>query len=1323
VDGVELSKELLDELGEYSGGTVIAAAKKKKGKKKKKKQKAEFDETNEPVERPHNALPSFKRQNRNAEAYFETKRATKRERKRLAKVEEDKLRKERRKQLLESLSANQLSAQEQQLLKSTSKIGTKETTQDRLRDELLRERAGLVNNSVVEGKVEDSSKGDEEPVKKRRKVAKPSKRSAGAKLIAVAQSESDESSDSENEIMEQVDVVKEPANDVKEPATPVVKASTTLVADEKTTDVVRVEAAAQPVPRKTEEERFVVRVNRAPQVQSSRQELPVCMMEQEIMEKIETNAVTVLCGETGSGKTTQVPQFLFEAGYGCPDSPDAFRRGLVGVTQPRRVATVSMARRVGHELGIYRDDSDIKGTVGYQIRYDAHTISENNRLKFMTDGVLLREAREDLLLRKYSCIIIDEAHERNLNTDILLGILSRVVPLREQIAKEGSMKDVFPLRVIIMSATLRVDDFAKNPQLFVENPPPVVNVQARQFPVSVHFSRRTEMRNYLEATFKKVCAIHRRLPAGGILVFLTGQREIEWMVQSLQKKFRKAKPKVVKKKQEVVDEEKANEEEEEIDYSDIDSESENENDEDDDQEVDESKASSLAVAAKDRIKSASKRIDTSDDPTLGAVHVLPLYSRLPTKQQLEVFKDVPENHRLIVVSTNVAETSVTIPGIRYVVDCGREKRKIHDQVSGTSKFEIGWVSQASANQRSGRAGRTGPGHCYRLYSSAVFNDQFAPFPRPEIDKLPIEDVILYMKTMGIGNVESFPFPSRPDVAAVRAAESRLIQLGALLQQDEKPGDENHDNVIITPLGRRIGQFPVRTRLAKMLAIVACDTNQSVERVAHVIAIVAAMSLQAPFLHMQVMEEGKKEDDVPKPTNEEEKEAAEALAKEKAQELHERWNEPSSDALSLLIAAGAYAHVVAFESNKKGEIFCKENLLHHKTMKEQLQLRGQLARLVARMRCQASIADQDSFAPDSDVDEVENEGEEDDELYSEASTTSRQRDLDRKHIASLSTRLRGPLSPLSDDDRLYIRQIVAAGYLDQVARKMTREEALALSDEVFTKKKKWPYRSCSPGVTTPLYIHQHSHLYQKDSSKLPEYVVYGYVDAVEKSKLSAPPPKPGDDSDESSEEEEEEEEEVAPKAIHYMKQVTKINPSWLFALAKGTNQCTLSRVLEQPPPTYDSTRDVLLGNIYPLFGPMRWKLPSQWLEFPANTQEDIHDRARWFGRALLEGKVLPSFQRIKDWLSVPPTYMSRKIHDPRVQDLMLALCIGPSTRTKKKKKKKSNLSQPSPVFSRSQLFTAWEKDPSYLFPQLQKWVKKEHRQDFSQIWESIHTDIF
>ncbi|EGF82706.1 hypothetical protein BATDEDRAFT_15818, partial [Batrachochytrium dendrobatidis JAM81] len=486
-----------------------------------------------------------------------------------------------------------------------------------------------------------------------------------------------------------------------------------------------------------------VPVDRSEEIQLARLSLPVTGEEQLIMETILANDITILCGETGSGKTTQVPQFLYEAGFGDKSHP--LYPGMIGITQPRRVAAVSMANRVAFEMNLH------KGEVAYQIRYDRGLTGKNTRIKFMTDGVLLRELRSDILLSDYSCIVIDEAHERTVGTDVLIGWLTRVVRLRNS----GKIQNIKPLRVVIMSATLRVQDFTDNKALFPDgNPPPVIKVEGRQHKVVVHYNKITPEIDYVSEAFKKVSKIHKKLPPGAILVFVTGQQEVQ----------------------------------------------------------DESEADKAFVPSVD----------------LAPVHVLPLYSMLPTKAQLQIFDPPPEGARLIVVATNVAETSITIPGVKYVVDCGKVKERQYDAYTGVQTFQVSWTSKASADQRAGRAGRMGAGHCYRLFSSAVYNNYFEKFATPEIMRVPIEDVVMQMKAMGINQISNFPFPSPPNCDNLNSAERLLKYLGAL-----------DLSAAITSIGRLMSKFPVSPRFAKMLVVAA---KQSQPVLPYIVAVISGLSV-------------------------------------------------------------------------------------------------------------------------------------------------------------------------------------------------------------------------------------------------------------------------------------------------------------------------------------------------------------------------------------------------------------------------------------------------------------------------------------------------
>jgi ATP-dependent RNA helicase DHX37/DHR1 len=294
-----------------------------------------------------------------------------------------------------------------------------------------------------------------------------------------------------------------------------------------------------------------------------------------------------------------------------------------------------------------------------------------------------------------------------------------------------------------MSATLRVEDFISNCKLF-PTPPPLVNVEARQFKVTNHFSRITEP-DYIAAAFSKVSQIHRKLPPGGILVFLTGQSEIIDLCKKLSSRYPSSASS--NNFSGLMSTRTLNKNtvgcclDEDADYA-------------------EGLNEYLPASSHNEDLSGGDSV-SDEDADMKPLWVLPLYSALNPVDQQKVFQIVPEGHRLCVVSTNVAETSLTIPNIKYVIDCGRVKSKIFDFNTGMEKYEVVWISKASANQRSGRAGRTEEGHCYRLYSSAVYENEFKQFSEPEVLSRPLEGVILLMKSMGIDNVVNFPFPTPP----------------------------------------------------------------------------------------------------------------------------------------------------------------------------------------------------------------------------------------------------------------------------------------------------------------------------------------------------------------------------------------------------------------------------------------------------------------------------------------------------------------------------------------------------------------------------------
>lgn len=656
---------------------------------------------------------------------------------------------------------------------------------------------------------------------------------------------------------------------------------------------------------------FNVTVGRSAEIQNSRLKLPIVAEEQKIMEAIHNNDVVVVWGATGSGKTTQVPQFLFEAGYGAPDGPTP---GLIGVTQPRRVAAVSMSKRVGDEL------CDHSAKVAYQIRFDT-TTSAKTAIKFMTDGVLLREITQDFVLTKYSAIVIDEAHERSVNTDILIGMLSRIVDLRAEMAKEDAK--IKPLKLIIMSATLRISDFTENKRLFRGLPPPLIKAEGRQYTVTNHFARLTQ-RDYVEEMFKKVSRGHRKLPRGGILVFLTGQNEIAEMAKRLKQTFASTQGQEAKTGKVMISPAEAPLETEDIELgASKDTMAEDEDGSDSDESV---------IEGLDDADDKEFEIeDEKPEDSVMKVHVLPLYSQLPTNQQLRVFENPPEGSRLIVLATNVAETSLTIPGIRYVFDCGRAKEKKYDLITGVQSFEISWISKASANQRAGRAGRTGPGHCYRLYSSAVYERDFEEYAAPEISRTPLEGVVLQLKSMG-APVVNFPFPTSPDRESLQKAENLLSYLGAL-SADGK----------VTKLGHELSLYPLNPRFARMIAM---GIAQSLT--AETIALVAALSV--PELLIQESKLGLREPPIPSEdtirTEQDNFEAEQRSRLRKAYNAAQTklsTNAKQSDCIKYSNAICAYA----YEPDSRR--FCEDMFLNAKAMNEASQLRHQLTNIVRAHR--------------------------------------------------------------------------------------------------------------------------------------------------------------------------------------------------------------------------------------------------------------------------------------------------------------------------------------------------------------------------------------
>ncbi|XP_059405372.1 ATP-dependent RNA helicase DHX33 [Carassius carassius] len=446
-------------------------------------------------------------------------------------------------------------------------------------------------------------------------------------------------------------------------------------------------------------------------VDAQRKQLPIYQSRTQLINQIRQLHNTVFIGETGSGKTTQIPQYLYEAGIG--------RQGIIGITQPRRVAAISLAARVAEEKKV-----QLGKLVGYTVRFEDVTSSET-KLKFMTDGMLLREAISDPLLLRYTVVILDEAHERTVHTDVLFGVVKAAQ--RKRIAQNK-----IPLKVVVMSATMDVDLFSD-----YFNKSPVLYLEGRQHPIQIYYTKQPQS-DYLQAALVSIFQIHQEAPAShDILVFMTGQEEIE----------------------------------------------------------------ALARTCRD----ISKHLPES----CGPMTVVPLYASLPPAQQLRVFQPAPKGSRKVILSTNIAETSITISSIKYVIDTGMVKAKRYNPDSGLEVLAVQRVSKAQAWQRSGRAGREDAGSCYRLYTEEEF-DNFTNMTVPEIQRCNLASVILQLLALGVPDVLNFDFMSKPSPESLRTAVEQLCILGAV--------DRKDDHVYLTPLGKKMACFPLEPRYSKTLLI-------------------------------------------------------------------------------------------------------------------------------------------------------------------------------------------------------------------------------------------------------------------------------------------------------------------------------------------------------------------------------------------------------------------------------------------------------------------------------------------------------------------------
>lgn len=459
---------------------------------------------------------------------------------------------------------------------------------------------------------------------------------------------------------------------------------------------------------------------KASSIEDTRKSLPIYAFRDDLLKAIGEYQVLIIVGETGSGKTTQIPQYLHEAGY----TKDGMK---VGCTQPRRVAAMSVAARVAEEMGV-----KVGNEVGYSIRFEDAT-SDKTILKYMTDGMLLREFLTEPDLGAYSALMIDEAHERTLHTDILFGLVKDIARFRPE------------LKLLISSATMDAQKFA---QYFDDAP--IFNIPGRRYPVDIHYTPQPEA-NYLAAAVTTIFQIHITQPRGDILVFLTGQEEIEAAELNLQETARKLGSKVPE------------------------------------------------------------------------MIICPIYANLPSELQSKIFEPTPPKARKVVLATNIAETSLTIDGIVYVIDPGFVKENVYNARTGMESLVVTPCSRASANQRSGRAGRVAPGKCFRLYTKFAFHNELDDSTMPEIQRTNLNSVVLLLKSLGINDLMEFDFMDAPPAETLIRALENLYALGAL-----------NDKGALTKLGRQMAEFPTDPMLAR--SILAADKQGCVEEVLSIIAM-------------------------------------------------------------------------------------------------------------------------------------------------------------------------------------------------------------------------------------------------------------------------------------------------------------------------------------------------------------------------------------------------------------------------------------------------------------------------------------------------------
>ena len=860
-----------------------------------------------------------------------------------------------------------------------------------------------------------------------------------------------------------------------------------------------------------------------------------------------------------------------------------------------------------------------------------------------------------------------------------------------------------------------------------------------------HYARRTEQREWLQAVLVRVLQMHVKLPEGGILVFVSGREEIEWLMRKVDEVWKGREERAKREEVKLMDDEEEEEEEEEKrgkgrktkkgeevrektaeeleaelfnlddeaddaaeDEAGGDEDAENEDDREGTKDGETSKQAANERMEADLNKLFSSRSSTSSSTTTSSStptrptlfpHCLPLYSLLPSHLQLRVFQPPPSpHHRTIIFATNIAETSITIPHIRYVLDSGRTKRREFDPLTGCERFTVDWISRASAQQREGRAGRTAAGHCYRMYSAAVYG-RLVEQDEAEILREPVDSVVLMLKTLGVHSVTHFPFLSPPPPANLRQAELLLSRLGAV----ERGGG-------VSELGRVLSLLPVAPRYGRMIAL-----GHQGGCLGYVIAIVAALTVQQLFTRVRMREEMEREEDEDgeRHSEDDDDEAHDHLQererrKQKRRQLHDkltaatqRWQHKDSDLLTYLRVIGGYEYAQRDTSNqraatreerkerrkRKAQRFCDDNFVRLKAMEEIEQLRAQLTQITLRMLHGKRGKGKMAAAEEVRGDDVE----EDEANHQPASMWS-------ADTSALALQLSSPLSPPTSEQERLLRHLLLSGMIDQVARRMTEQDkqALMASNAVdHDTNLSGAYSVLSS--TLPAFIHPSSVLFP--AAAQPVYLVYQSLVESDRGGVGG-----GNDVADG--------EGGSGGGKRYMRDCTVIEEDVMVSVGEAAGLVTWSAWLDDPPPIYNRQTERVEAFKRGTFGPHRWPIhPTRKPLTPATTPTPAaaDDRTggreyREFVRLLLQGEV---FEQLR---VLGPFYVCRPSH----------LCGGGGGGggggvVKSGLMELVRVCARDGVRSRVELRAKWKSDPTYLRREVLAWLQPNQHQQLIRMW--------